>query len=153
MLYTNSRYTRKADNYLAFPRNPEKASLFSSINKQVHARKRRILRQGFSDSALKTAGITIKKHVATLCQCLEFLDNDTQEGYVLSGREPSNSERWSKPKNFSEWINRFTFDVSSDLSFSKSFDMMRYAGNRHIIKILHETLWADNVVSRIAQVL
>ncbi|KAI8256561.1 hypothetical protein K4K58_004796 [Colletotrichum sp. SAR11_239] len=23
--------------------------------------------------------------------------------------------------------------------------MMRYAGNRHIIKILHETLWADNV--------
>ncbi|KAF6832077.1 branched-chain-amino-acid aminotransferase [Colletotrichum musicola] len=145
MLYTNSRYTRKADNYLAFPRNPEKASLFSSINKQVHARKRRILRQGFSDSALKTAGVTIKKHVATLCQCLEFLDNDRQEGYVLSGKEPSHPGQWSKPKNFSEWINRFTFDVSSDLSFSKSFEMMKYAGNRHIIKILHETLWADNV--------
>ncbi|KAL0935886.1 branched-chain-amino-acid aminotransferase [Colletotrichum truncatum] len=145
MLYTNSRYTRKADNYLAFPRNPEKASLFSSINKQVHARKRRILRQGFSDSALKTAGVTIKKHVATLCQCLEFLDSDGQEGYTLSGREVSKPGQWSKPKNFSEWINRFTFDVSSDLSFSKSFDMMRYAGNRHIIKILHETLWADNV--------
>ncbi|KAF9873688.1 branched-chain-amino-acid aminotransferase [Colletotrichum karsti] len=145
MLYTNSRYTRKADNYLAFPRNPEKASLFSSINKQVHARKRRILRQGFSDSALKTAGVTIKKHVATLCQCLEFLDNDKQEGYILSGKEKSQPGSWSKPKNFSEWINRFTFDVSSDLSFSKSFEMMRYAGNRHIIKILHETLWADNV--------
>ncbi|TDZ20877.1 putative branched-chain-amino-acid aminotransferase TOXF [Colletotrichum orbiculare MAFF 240422] len=145
MLYTNSRYTRKADNYLAFPRNPEKASLFSSINKQVHARKRRILRQGFSDSALKTASLTIKKHVHTLCQCLEFLGGDDHEGYVLSQEHVSQVGQWSKPKNFSEWINRFTFDVSSDLSFSKSFEMMKFAGNRHIINILHQTLWADNV--------
>ncbi|TDZ39236.1 putative branched-chain-amino-acid aminotransferase TOXF [Colletotrichum spinosum] len=145
MLYTNSRYTRKADNYLAFPRNPAKASLFSSINKQVHARKRRILRQGFSDSALKTASLTIKKHVHTLCQCLEFLGGDDHEGYVLSQEHVSQVGQWSKPKNFSEWINRFTFDVSSDLSFSKSFEMMKFAGNRHIINILHQTLWADNV--------
>ncbi|KAH7051100.1 cytochrome P450, partial [Macrophomina phaseolina] len=30
-------------------------------------------------------------------------------------------------------------------TFSKSFHMMKYEENRHIIKIVHETLWADNV--------
>ncbi|KAK1590718.1 cytochrome P450 [Colletotrichum navitas] len=145
VLYTCSRSVRKADNYLAFPRNPEMATLFSCINKQVHAKKRRILRQGFSDSALRMAAITIKKHTATLCRCLEFLDNDDQEACILSGQETLRPWQWSTPKNFSEWISRFTFDVSSDLSFSKSFDMMRHSGNRHIIKTLHETLWADNI--------
>ncbi|GJC89905.1 cytochrome P450 monooxygenase apf7 [Colletotrichum liriopes] len=145
MLYTNSRYVRKADSYLAFPRNPENASLFSCISKQVHARKRRILRHGFSDSALKSAEITIKKHVNTFCRCLEFLQNDSQEGDAVCGNATPLLGQWSRPKNFSDWINRFTFDVSSDLSFSKTFDTMRYATNRHVIKILHTTLWADNV--------
>ncbi|KAK2006393.1 cytochrome P450 [Colletotrichum eremochloae] len=145
VLYTCSRSVRKADNYLAFPRNTEMATLFSCINKQVHAKKRRILREGFSDSALKSAAITIRKHIATLCQCLELLGNDAQEGHILSGHEALTPGQWSTPKNFSEWISRFTFDVSSDLSFSKTFDMMRYSGNRHIIKILHETLWVDNI--------
>ncbi|EKG16122.1 Cytochrome P450 [Macrophomina phaseolina MS6] len=152
MLYVNSRYTRKSDSYLAFPRNPEKASLFSAINKAAHARKRRLLRHGFSDSALRAAEITIKRHVATLCQCLEHLENDNEGASKLHGSEPqSQISEWSTPKNFSEWINRFTFDVSSDLSFSKSFHMMKYEENRHIIKIVHETLWADNVVSKASQ--
>jgi hypothetical protein len=147
MLYTNSRYTRKADSYLAFPRNPETASLFSQINKQTHARKRRLLRHGFSDAALRAAETTIKRHVAMLCQCLEHLNNDEQEGCDIGSPYLLPRGDWSQPKNFSAWINRFTFDVSSDLSFSKSFGMMKYAQHRKIIKIVHETLFKDNVVS------
>lgn len=145
VLYTNSTSTRKADSYLAFPRNPDKASLFSSINKDVHARKRRILRYGFSDSALKGAETTVKEHVATLCRCLEHLESDDSEGRTTLAMKSSGA--WSTPKNYSTWINRYSFDLSSDLSLSRSFNMMESAENRHIVDVIHENMWAENVVS------
>jgi len=148
MLYTNSRYSKKADSYLAFPRNPENASLFSSINKEVHARKRRVLRHGFSDAALKEAEVTIKNQVATLLLCLEHLDDDDQEGWKVDAKESAAApDRWSSPKNWAVWINRYSFDLSSDLSFSKSFDMMRLKDRRLFADGIHDSMWAENVVS------
>lgn len=150
MLYTNSRYTKKADSYLAFPRNPEKASLFSSINKEAHARKRRVLRHGFSDGALKEAQVTVKKQVATLLRCLEHLEDDDQEGYLVDGRTLGSSltvSEWSTPKNWAVWINRYSFDLSTDVSFSETFDMMRLGVRRHFADIIHEGMWGENVVS------
>jgi hypothetical protein len=144
MLYTNSRYTRKADNYLAFPRDPTNASLFSSINKEVHARKRRVLRYGFSDSALKEAEVTIKKHTAILLRCLEHLADDHQHGWTVD--EKKSTGQWSTPKNWGEWINRYSFDLSTDLSLSESFDMMRLGERRHFADLIHENMWAENVV-------
>ncbi|KAA8619348.1 Cytochrome P450 3A31 [Pyrenophora tritici-repentis] len=143
MLYTNSRYTRKADSYLAFPRDPANASLFSSINKEVHARKRRVLRYGFSDSALKEAEVTIKKHVAILLRCLEHLADDDQHGWTVD--EKKSTGQWSTPKNWAEWINRYSFDLSTELSLSESFNMMRLGERRHFADLIHENMWAENV--------
>lgn len=148
MLYTNSRYTRKADSYLAFPRNPEKASLFSSIHKQVHARKRRVLRYGFSNKALEMAEATIKKHVATLARCLEHLEDDHQEGHLVDDKEMGLATgKWSTPKNWAIWVNRYSFDLSSDLSLAESFSMMRFKARRHFADIIEDNMWAENVVS------
>ncbi|GAP87077.1 putative cytochrome P450 3A31 [Rosellinia necatrix] len=146
MLYTNSRYAKKADSYLAFPRNPEKASLFSVIDKDIHARKRRVLRYGFSDNALKEAEVAIKKHVATLLRCLEHLGDDNQEGWIVDNKEaPGSPDQWSSPKNWAVWINRYSFDLSSDLSLSDSFDMMRKQERRDFEEIIHEGMWGENV--------
>jgi cytochrome P450 len=146
MLYTNSRYAKKADSYLAFPRDPTNASLFSSINKDVHARKRRVLRYGFSDNALKEAEVAIKKHVATLLRCLEHLDDDEQEGWLVDGKKaPGSPDRWSRPKNWAVWINRYSFDLSSDLSLSETFDMMRKQERRDFEDIIHEGMWGENI--------
>ncbi|POR32440.1 Putative benzoate 4-monooxygenase cytochrome p450 [Tolypocladium paradoxum] len=145
MLYTNSTYTRKADSYLAFPRNPDKASLFSSINKQDHARKRRALRHGFSDSALKDAEVIVKKHVAMLYRCLELLPDDDGEGHSLESKESRAARGWSTPKNYSTWINRYSFDLSSDLSLSRSLDMMGSVTNRHIVDVIHDNIVTEEV--------
>lgn len=148
MLYTSSQYTIKADSYLAFPRDPENASLFSIINKEAHARKRRVLRHGFSDSALKEAQVTIKTHVATLLRCLEHLEDDEQEGWRVDRLRPGRSkDTWSNPKNWSTWVNRYSFDLATDLSLSETFDMMRLSVRRHFVDIIHDGMWGENVVS------
>ncbi|EUC27114.1 hypothetical protein COCCADRAFT_10203 [Bipolaris zeicola 26-R-13] len=150
-LYTVSTHTRKADSYLAFPRDPNKASLFSAIDKGVHARKRRILRYGFSDSALKDAESIVKKYVSILCKCLEFLDDDDGEG--RSAHEKTATWAWSTPKNFSTWINRYSFDLSSHLSLSRSFSMMESSQNRNMVDIIHENMWAENVTGSSIRIL
>ena len=152
MIYANSRFTRKAESYQAFPRNPDKASIFAAIDKKIHARKRRMLRYGFSEAALREAETTVKKHVATLCRCLHLLENDDDEGYTVEkdavapvvGR---GKDGWSTPKNFSTWTNRYSFDLSSELSLSNSFDVMRRAKNRGAVESIHDNMWVDNVVS------
>lgn len=148
MLYTNSRYVRKSDSYRAFPSDPENPSLFASINKQIHARKRRVIRYGFSNNALSMAEGTIKKHVATLARCLEHLQDDHQEGHIADDKEIGLvSGKWSTPKNFAVWANRYSFDLASDLSLAESFHTMRFDDRRDFPKIIEENLWAENVVS------
>lgn len=145
LLYVNSTYTRKSDFYRAFPRSPEETSLFSSIRKDVHARKRRIFRYGFSDSALKEAEVTVKQHVNMLCRSLEHLEDDNGEGRTVANKESTG--KWSTPKNYSIWINRYSFDLSSGLSLSRSFDMMASSTYRDVPEVITTNLWADNVVS------
>lgn len=148
MLYTNTRYTMKADSYLAFPRDPENASLFSIINKQAHTRKRRVLRHGFSESSLQEAQGTIKKHVATMLRCIEHLEDDDQEGWRVDGLKPGQGkDMWGAPKNWSTWVNRYSFDLASDLSLSETFDMMRLSVRRPFVDIIHDGMWGENVVS------
>ncbi len=145
-LYTNSTHTRKADSYLAFPRNPHKASLFSAIDKRAHARKRRILRYGFADKALHDAEAIVKRYVHMLCRSLEHLDNDDGEGRTVVDKPSTGA--WGTPKNYATWINRYSFDLSSALSLSTSFDMMADSTHRYIVDLIHENMWAENVVRR-----
>ncbi|RFU28592.1 hypothetical protein B7463_g7742, partial [Scytalidium lignicola] len=144
-IYGNSRSTKKAESYLAFPRDPKKASLFSVIDKDVHARKRRIFRHGFTDASLQMAERTIDKHIASLAECLMSEEPDKEN--LAQKCTPDRKEGWSRPRNMATWINRFTFDVSSELSFGKSFGVLKNKTNRFIIEITHSTLQADNVTA------
>lgn len=89
--------------------------------------------------------MTIKRYVAILLRCLEHLPDDHAHGWTVD--EKKSTGQWSTPKNWAEWINRYSFDLSTDLSLSESFDMMRLGERRHFADLIHENMWAENVVS------
>ena len=68
-------------------------SVFNAASNQLHAQRRKVIAQGFSDSALKACEPTILKHVENYC---DVLYGDSAPG-VESWTEARNLTEWSKP--------------------------------------------------------
>ena len=100
---------RKAEFYNAFVHPAP--NTHNSRDKDVHARKRRVLSHAFSDSAIKEVERYILGNVRTFCQEI--------------GRDGSTETKgWSSPKNMTDWCNYLAMDVLGDLCFGKAFHML-----------------------------
>ncbi|OAA65353.1 cytochrome P450-like protein [Niveomyces insectorum RCEF 264] len=97
----------------------------NSRDKDVHARKRRVLSQAFSDSAIKEVERYILENVRTFCK----------EIGPGSGGSPEN-KGWSSPKNMANWCNYLAMDILGDLCFGKAFHMLEKPDNRYAIDLV-----------------
>lgn len=129
-IYGQGRNLQKSKGYAAHPYFPGITNTHNTIDKAVHGRKRRIVAQGFSESAIASSEQYILEHVRNLCN--EMIKPDT-----------IGADGWSQPRDMAMWTNYFTLDVISDLTFGQPFDMIRnpklrwlveaiVSGNRHI---------------------
>ncbi|KAF2724732.1 benzoate 4-monooxygenase cytochrome-like protein P450 [Polychaeton citri CBS 116435] len=123
---------RKGDFYSAFPPTKDTYNTHSSIDRASHGRKRRVLSQAFSDSAIKSMEKHILAHVRQFCANLGSSANEVP---VYEDMEKPGS-RWSPAKNISDQANFMTFDVMGDLCFGKDFGMLERADNRFVIDLL-----------------
>jgi cytochrome P450 len=131
-IYGFKANVRKGDFYLAFPATKDAFSTHSAIDKQMHARKRRVLSHAFSDVAIKTMEKYILSHIRQLCS------NLGERGTVAPYGDLSEKDKrqWTEPKNISNQADWFTFDVMGDLCFGKAFGMLERPDNRFATELV-----------------
>ncbi|KAL3420507.1 cytochrome p450 [Phlyctema vagabunda] len=114
------RNVTKAREYLGMVhRTP---STFTLLDKKEHAKKRRILSQGFSDSAVRAFEQSILDHVEKFCATM-----------APSPSHASSGQGWSQPVNISTWCSYLFFDMITDLVFGTSYNMLGAATYRYVI--------------------
>jgi cytochrome P450 len=134
-IYGVKSNVRKARFYEAFWANKHAASTHSVIDKPLHARKRRVLSQAFSDAAIRAAERYILVHVREFCENLGRGASEHDDG--LGAREKATEKTaFSSPVNFADQANYLTFDTLGDLCFGKSFNMLLRPENRFAIDLI-----------------
>lgn len=118
-VYGHRANVRKSDFYLSFPAVPGAVSTHTSIDTQVHGRKRRVMSHAFSDAALKGVEDFVLEHVSNYINALTDRFNRNKETTVLH-----TDTTWTEPKNISKWSTYLGFDVMGDLSFGRGFGML-----------------------------
>lgn len=118
---------RKGDYYKAWPRNVNAINTWNAVDIEVHARKRRVLNNAFSDRALRSAEPFVQANTDRWC---ELIGQQTEEG-----------TGWSKSLNMADWTNYLVFDILGDLCFGKSFEMKEEGSDmRYVISLMQTFL-------------
>lgn len=112
---------RKAEFYDAFVHPAP--NTHNARDKALHARKRRVLSQAFSDSAMKEMERYILANVRSFC-----------EQIGLGVREESKG--WTVTKNMADWCNYLAMDILGDLCFGKAFHMLERPDNRYALELV-----------------
>jgi cytochrome P450 len=126
---------KKSDYYKLWPRNEKTINTWSSTELHVHARKRRVLNQAFSDKAMRSAE--------------GFIHTNVNRWLELLGQQ-SGKDGWTPSLNMADHINYLVFDILGDLCFGKCFDMKEPESKlRHVpemmlsfLELLHPVGWS-----------
>jgi cytochrome P450 len=113
-IYGAKTNIKKGKFYEIWPRKAPSTNTFNTVDKTVHARKRRVLNTAFSEKSLRSAETFVFQHVDRWNELL-LENNDGNE--------------WSKEHNMSELINALSFDIMTHLSFGKSLDIKEPGDN------------------------
>lgn len=128
-IYGFKSNVRKAKFYEAFWATKDSFSTHSAIDKSIHARKRRVLSQAFSDAAIKSMENHILAHVRQFCQNLA--------GLTTFGSVPNEENKgYGEAVEISDQANYLTFDIMGDLCFGKAFGMLERPDNRFAIDMI-----------------
>lgn len=114
---------RKAEFYDAFVHPAP--NTHNSRDKEVHARKRRVLSHAFSDGAIKEVERYILANIRTFCEAIGDY-----------GRVIHETKGWSSPKNMADWCNWLAMDILGDLCFGKAFHMLDRPDNRYTVDLV-----------------
>jgi hypothetical protein len=132
---------RKASFYEAFPSTPKAVSVHSAIDKQQHARKRRVMSHAFSDQAIKSLEKYILANVRVGC---ELLGTRTGGGVSEKGRD---NKGWNDEWNAAHWCEWLVFDIMGDLVFGKAFGMLESPVNRFATQLVGNAAHRHLIVS------
>ncbi|KAL7268464.1 hypothetical protein RUND412_008914 [Rhizina undulata] len=116
----------------------------SAIDKQAHARKRKVLAHAFTDSALRSMEQYVVPTIDTLCNI------------IAAGEQSIDFEGGEKGKgkwrgDMSEWANYLTFDIMGELSYGKNFGMLKSEENRYVPEIIDKTTHRGLICGTITQ--
>jgi cytochrome P450 len=136
------------------------------IDKRAHGRKRRIISQGFSDSALRAYEPIIMNHVEKLCAQLANSGN-TLGRDVKSIPEEA---KWCPPQNMAKWCkkafnfhcsliltlwrhlaNYLTFDIMSDVIFGEAYNLIEEPAHRHVVEAIERSNVRTSVLIQAAE--
>ncbi|KAI0023292.1 isotrichodermin C-15 hydroxylase [Xylariomycetidae sp. FL0641] len=120
-IYGFKSNVRKAPFYDAFVHPAP--NTHNSRDKTLHARKRRVLSQAFSDSAMKQMDRYILANVRSFCEQIGMGASDERKG-------------WTVPKNMCDWCNYLAMDILGDLCFGKAFHMLERPDNRYALELV-----------------
>jgi hypothetical protein len=103
-------------------------------DKTIHAGKRRVLSQAFSDGAIRE----VEKYM------LNNIRIFTQE---VGRGASSEGKGWTAPKNMSDLCNWLAMDILGDLCFGKAFHLLDRPDNRYAIRLVGNAARRHLIVS------
>lgn len=110
-IYSHGANVQKSVFYKCFRAAPHAISTLLATEKAHHARKRRVMGQAFSDSALRGLEQYVLQHVQ------ELIDKIHTDAVPQSGEK----QAWSVPLDLARYANWLIFDIMGDLVFGASF--------------------------------
>ncbi|KAG7104331.1 Cytochrome monooxygenase AKT7 like protein [Verticillium longisporum] len=113
---------RKAEFYNAFVHPAP--NTHNTRDKDVHARKRRVMAQSFSDNAIREMERYILANVRTFTS------------QIGAGADNLEKKGWSTPKNMTDWCNYLAMDILGDLAYGKAFHMLEAPDNRFALDLI-----------------
>ncbi|KAL7270771.1 hypothetical protein RUND412_006509 [Rhizina undulata] len=132
-IYGVNKNVQKSNFYRAVAGHPSNYTAGTSltIDKQVHARKRRVLAHAFTDAALRSMEQYVIPTIDTLCNIIAA----GEQSIDFEGRAKGKG-KWRG--DMSKWANYLTFDIMGELSFGKNFGMMERDENRYVPEIINK---------------
>ena len=112
--------TKKGWWYEILPATSNEWTTHSTIDREYHAYRRRVMSHAFSDNAIRNAEHFILENVRKFTNLLA----ETRSVTEGDGR----SKNW----NMAEWATNLNFDVMGDLAFGKTFDCLGSEKNRWV---------------------
>lgn len=97
-------------------------SVHAEVDREVHARNRRVLEHAFKDKSLRSFGDLIVDNVQTFADVVADSNKD------ING--------WSEPFNMSEWATYLNYDIMGDLVFGRRFQCMTHNAYRFVPRLL-----------------
>ncbi|KAF5622875.1 Isotrichodermin C-15 hydroxylase [Fusarium sp. NRRL 52700] len=117
-IFNNKANVKKTEYYKTYPRNIHVMTTWNTVDKTMHARKRRVMNHAFSDKALRSCEPFIRSNID---RWIELLDQEIGE------------KKWSHSLNMARWADHLIFDTLGELCFGKSFGMKEHDSElRHI---------------------
>ncbi|KAI9041023.1 putative Cytochrome P450 [Aspergillus affinis] len=91
-------------------------SIFNTIDRSDHARRRRVISHAFSDQAVRA----MEPHILTCVRdwCLALGDCHP----IQTPNSVDDSDRWSRPKDMVHWSACIIFDALGEICFGKTFN-------------------------------
>ncbi|KAI3573162.1 cytochrome P450 [Fusarium oxysporum f. sp. albedinis] len=87
-IFNNKANVKKAEYYKAYPRNVHAMTTWNAIDKTIHARKRRVMNNAFSDKAMRS--------------CEPFIQENIDRWFELINEEIG-KKQWSDSLNMARW--------------------------------------------------
>jgi cytochrome P450 len=121
-IFNNKANVKKAQYYKVYPCNVHAKTTWNTTDKAIHARKRRVMNNAFSDKAMRSYQ--------------PFIQENIDRWFELINEEIG-KKQWSDSLNMARWSDHLVFDILGDLCFGKSFGMKEHDSNlRHIPRLM-----------------
>ncbi|GLA35474.1 hypothetical protein AnigIFM63309_011314 [Aspergillus niger] len=113
-------------------------SIFNAIDRNVHARKRRVMSQAFSDHALRGMEPHILSAIRDWCLALGDEHPNQSQGKQSQASSSSSSSGggWSRPKDMVHWSACLIFDALGEICFGKTFNTTRSDENTFFFRLM-----------------
>jgi len=131
-IYGFNANTRKSDWYHVLGTSFDVENVFTTIDRETHARKKRMVSQALSPSAIRYTQDHVLKNARVLCR------------YLI---DTGDFRQWSQPKNMSEWVSFAVSDTISDLCFGSSLNLLQSSENRDFLQAFAAGIGALHIVS------
>lgn len=136
-IYSTKANVCKDESYVVMSVGSHAPNTFSFIDKKTHAFRRKILFQAFTDNALNGVQDQILSHISEFCAMLN--------------PPPSNgagqSSVWGPSVDIAPLCDYLAFDVISDLSYGRSFGMLKSDRYRYVPKLTRRLARRNATVS------
>lgn len=106
-------------------------------DKELHARKRRVMAHAFSDGAIKEMERYILANIRTFCE------------QIGGGQASADAKGWTTAKCMSDWFGYLAMDILGDLCFGKAFHMLERDDNRFAIDLVGSAAHRHLIVGRL----
>ena len=137
VIYGYKANVQKAKWYSAIPSKKGAWSTHSVIDRAMHARKRRVLAQAFSDSAFKGLQRYIFSTVDTFCDVIGDVHTDAARDHPVSRR--TDRKDFSTPKDMGKYTTYMTYDALGQLCWGESLSTLERADNRYVLELIPTT--------------